>query len=256
MPVLNPAVSTIPVNETLTESFAWDLPAPTNWGGLGTLDFRLRSPSGAIVFWVHWDQVLDTYQLLDANGRPTGFAFPPGLPVPLFANGVTLDVGGVRTQGSGITGQRATLTLPFRFDGSTVGKTFAIEVSASDDEGRQDPFRAVGTITVVAAASTGPKVEDKEDDVRRLTETQRHQRSRTNQSGLDDERVEGDVVDVRADLQTPEVDIVNRDGVVTLRLVKEAAKLAREIRPGQYVSGDGWKEHEQLYWIEEIDIER
>lgn len=255
VPSLNPAVSSVQVNETLTETFAWDIPAPRNWGTLGTMDFRLRGSNGAIVFWVHWDQVLDTYQVFDANGQPTGFALPPGLAVLLSANGVTLDVGGVRTQGSGITGQRATLTLPLRFDASNVGKTFAIEVSASDDDGRQDAFKQLGTIAVLAAAGIGPKPND-DDDVRRLTETQRHQRSRTNQSGLDDERVEGNVVAVRADLPTPEVDIANRDGVVTLRLVKDAAKLAREIRPGDYVSGDGQKEHEQLYWVEDLDIER
>lgn len=260
VPSLNPGSASVRVNETLTETFVWDVPAPQNWGALGTLDFRLRA-NGSIVFWVRWDQLLDTFQLVDAAGRPTGFPVPPGVDLPLSANGVTLNVAATRSQGSGITGQRATLVLPLRFDESTSGKVFSIEVSAQDDEGRQDPFTQVGTITVAGAgAGDGPAPPggpgDDEPNVRRLTETQKQQKERTNRLGLDDYRTEGNAVATRCDAAIPEVDIANRDGLVTLRLLRDAAPQCKDVRPGDYAEADGVKLHEHLYDVYDLTVRK
>ena len=111
-----------------------------------------------------------------------------------------------RAQGTGITGQGAILTLPLLIQQSLAGKVLSIEVSAVGDAGNADPFVQAGTITVagggIAAAGGGPKPNN-EDEVRPLTETQRHQRARTNQSGLDDDRTEGDVLAVRCNARPP-----------------------------------------------------
>ena len=60
VPGLSPGTASVAAGDALTETYVWDVPTPRNWGALGTLDFRLRS-NGQIVFWVRWDQLLDTF---------------------------------------------------------------------------------------------------------------------------------------------------------------------------------------------------
>jgi choline-sulfatase len=74
---------------------------------------------------------------------------------------------------------------------------------------------ATTTTTATTATTTGssPAARDPgDDDPRRLTETQRQQRERTNQLGLDDARTEGNVLEVHLDASPPYVVIAMRDG--------------------------------------------
>jgi uncharacterized repeat protein (TIGR01451 family) len=95
---------------------------------------------------------------------------------------------------------------------------------------------------------------DKDD---KPTEQERRQRERTNAASEDDERTEGDVIDVSGnELDPPEIVIGTRDGPQTVRLVKDAKGDARHIRVGDYLEADGWKEHEGLFYADGVKIRR
>jgi hypothetical protein len=172
----------------------------------------------------------------------------------LTDNGVTLLLNEVRSQGSGITGQRTTLTLALRFDQSSAGRALGIEISGQDDEGRQDPFTDAGTISIAASiGSNDPGGRDR-DNVKPLTETGRLQRDRTSAAGLDDERTEGNVLATRCTVH--EIDIGSKDGTVLLRLRGSSRNDCQHVRIGDYIKAEGLKEHELLYWIDELSIDR
>jgi hypothetical protein len=107
---------------------------------------------------------------------------------------------------------------------------------------------AVGTLAPTATPTPPAAVEENEDKPRKLTEEQRRQKERSNAGSEEDERVEGNVIAVHCDRTPPEIVIVNRDGEVTLRLVRGAASLCQSARPGMYLTSDNAeKHHEQLY---------
>ena len=128
---------------------------------------------------------------------------------------------------------------------------------------------------VIVAAQAAPSSpvsannDDEEDDrpnQRSLTETQRHQRDRTNASGLDDERTEGNVLEVRCDASTPPryevafpthtpyLVIATRDGHQQLRLLYDTRAQCQSIRVGRYAEADGEKQHELLFDVHNLTV--
>jgi hypothetical protein len=99
-----------------------------------------------------------------------------------------------------------------------------------------------------SADSTG------ENDPRRLTETERRQRERTNQLGLDDAHTEGNVVEVNLDANPPSVVIGTRDGRQVVRL--DCSGGCPEVQVGDYLEAEGSKEHEQLFLAEGVVVTR
>ncbi len=61
---------------------------------------------------------------------------------------------------------------------------------------------------------------------------------------------------VYADRDPPAVLIANRDGLVEVRLIKDAKGAASWLKPGDYLEADGFKEHEGLFYAEEVDVAR
>ena len=88
------------------------------------------------------------------------------------------------------------------------------------------------------------------------TEEQRQQRERTNTSGKDDYATEGNVVEVHPEGAPPYVVIANRDGLVKIMLLGDAAKQATNIRVGDYLMVEGEKHHEQLYDATDVSVKR
>lgn len=106
------------------------------------------------------------------------------------------------------------------------------------------------------APSTGSARQDDpgEDTPRKPTETERQQRERTNQLGLDDYRTEGDVVEVHPDAEPPYVVIAMRDGrQVVLLSCKDGCP---SVQVGDYISAEGTKEHEQLFEATTVEVMR
>lgn len=111
---------------------------------------------------------------------------------------------------------------------------------------------------------------DKEHDNLKNTEEGKLNKDRTNKSGHYEWAVEGNVMEVLCDKSQPSmlggpypsadgyvsIVIANMDGFVRLRLIKGADKSCNSIRVGDYVQADGYKQHENLYDIDGVDIKR
>jgi len=98
-----------------------------------------------------------------------------------------------------------------------------------------------------------PKPTPKEEKKRRkLTETQRQQKERTNALGLDDYRTEGNVMEVDLSGAIPRVVIANIDGLEVVRLECDGG--CPEIHVGDYLEADGVKENEQLFDAENVTV--
>ena len=98
--------------------------------------------------------------------------------------------------------------------------------------------------------------DDEREERERETEEERRQRERTNRGNKDDDSVEGDVIETRCDDPWPSVVIVNRDGAVEVKLVKEAQKACSSIAVGDYLEADGEKQHEYLFYADSVEIRR
>ena len=71
--------------------------------------------------------------------------------------------------------------------------------------------------------------------------TEQRQRDRTNALGLDDDRTQGNVVEVRCDAAIPTVSIANRDGRVEVQLLEDARARCADVNAGDYLEASGVK---------------
>jgi hypothetical protein len=88
---------------------------------------------------------------------------------------------------------------------------------------------------------------DKDPEPRPLTEEQKQQLQRTDNSSLDDTHTEGDVISVRPYMTPPEITIANIDGLVVLHCHEDAEDICQKAKPGQYFIGKGEKNNEFNY---------
>ncbi len=144
-------------------------------------------------------------------------------------------------------GQTASGTLRFGFSASTPGDT-----NPGNNSG------IVSTVNLPAAPSPAPPFLDASavDKESKLSDLERRQKERTNRGGFEDERIEGDVLEVNADRDSPSVLIANRDGPVEVRLIRDAKRAIGLIKPGDYLEASGFKEHEGLFYADEVEIKR
>jgi hypothetical protein len=128
-----------------------------------------------------------------------------------------------------------------------------------------------GTLPAVTTATTTPTVTvtpdntattipgpvqtgNKEDSPKPKTEEQRRQEQHTNKGNRDDEYTEGNVDEVGQDGQGPFVVLGNRDGNMVVRL--QCGSQCPTIKVGDYIEVDGTKEHEQLFYADEVTVTR
>jgi hypothetical protein len=102
--------------------------------------------------------------------------------------------------------------------------------------------------------TTATNDENKPDSAPPLTSQQRHQKERTNTSSKEDERLEGNVIGVNLDGQTPTITVANADGNVVVELRGDAVALAQYIRVGDYVVVVGEKQHELSFWATDLSV--
>jgi hypothetical protein len=110
-------------------------------------------------------------------------------------------------------------------------------------------------VYLVVAAEPVPSPDprpDQDDSPRKQTEEQRQQRQRTNRSGLDDYRTEGNVAEVHQDEQPPYVVIGNKDGLVRVNLL--CGNQCPKVQVGDYLEAEGEKQHEQLYDATDVTV--
>ena len=112
----------------------------------------------------------------------------------------------------------------------------------------------------MSAATPGPEAKPNNDDKtvsnRPPSEEQQRPKDRTNRGSRDDDFVEGNVAEIHPDADNPYVVIGNRDGLVKMLLIHEAAYSAKRIKVGDYLEADGTKEHEFLFEADSVKITR
>jgi uncharacterized repeat protein (TIGR01451 family) len=154
-----------------------------------------------------------------------------------------IPLGGLHVEQTGTQTVTFTVALTNPGSGSTLGSTSTV------------------TVSIVHHAATPPSSpeprspDNKPDSPRKETEEQRQQRQRTNRSGQDDYRVEGNVTAVTCGADPPTVIIADRDGLVTVRLFRDAATACGSIRVGDYLSAEGEKINELLFEATDVSIE-
>lgn len=240
-------------------SFTWTVPAPQVWRSLDRLDLRLLGANGQPAFILRWTEAGDRYILLDAAGRELA-AGTPGSATVLTTPLVSLALRDVKTQGSGPTGQSVTLVLPLVFSQAAADQAFTVQVAGRADSGAEDPFATAATIQVGnpgGPAPPQPSNDDEKDEKperpRKETEEERQQRERGNAAGQDEYRIEGNVAEVHLDEQPPYLVIGTRDGPVRLNLRGDAARTT--VKVGDYVTAAGEKVDEQLYEVDDLDVQ-
>ncbi len=155
---LTPTDATVEVQERLNYAFLWTVPEPLNWHDLELLELRIIDDEGTVI-WVGFDEASETFSLFDEAKGEFGEGAAPGSDLLLESPQATLYLDETSVVGSGPTGPTVTLNLSLSFNPLAAGRTFLVEVTASDDLGNEDDFSLAGTLTVT------PLNDDVDDDV-------------------------------------------------------------------------------------------
>jgi hypothetical protein len=256
---LIPDGATVTAGDTFQYRLVWV--SPTTWQDLEHLELRLRDPAGNVAAQIRWLQGTDQFALIDP---PTGRTIAQG---PSRGNAVldspnlSVVLAQSYSDNSGQTGQAVGLNTTIIPKAPLGGRFLGVDVGAKSDGAAPTPFELAALLNVLAPAQQVQQPDSNNDDEedarnRRKTEEQRQQAARTNRSGLDDFRTEGDAVETNCDAEWPSVTIANRDGDVVLRLIHDAKASCRLVQPGDYVEAIGEKQHEQLYDAHQLTVRR
>jgi hypothetical protein len=125
----------------------WTIP-DGSWRQLKTVDVRLRDAEG-IALWVRFDEASDTVSLFNPSSGTFGPAKKLGAGGVLTHAGNQLDPGATTRAAGGPTAPTVLLNLALRLGSQYAGRSFTIEVAATDDLGNDQPFAAAGTLLVL-----------------------------------------------------------------------------------------------------------
>jgi hypothetical protein len=161
---ISPDNATPALGETVHYSIIWEVPEGEVWRDLNTIDFRIRDKKKTAL-WVRWEEATNLISLLDtpktgkkdgeevANAsRSSGIVGTPGdLPgsnVVLEAPLAELGLAESSVVGSGPTGKTVTLNFAVRFLDKAEGRSFILELAATDDLLNEDGFVQAGHVEV------------------------------------------------------------------------------------------------------------
>ena len=140
---LTPENSVVEAGEPVSLSLSWT--HPVGWRKLDSVDLLLSDHEGTVLR-LRWHEAVNAFSIL--NGPADKFlriaeAGSPGrLETPIAA--LSLE----ESTGAGPPGQTVTINFSLSFKPQAAGRTFSVEAFATDDEGNQQGFESVGTITV------------------------------------------------------------------------------------------------------------
>jgi Tol biopolymer transport system component len=144
---LTPPAATVGVHERLTYQITWTVPPPLNWHDLASVELRLTDAEG-IALWVQFNGTDETLALLNSAGRRVGPAFSPGRRALLESSNAKVHLHDSSVQGSGPTGPSVTLTLDVSFKHRAAGRSYLVEVLATDSAGHEQ-IEVAGTLSVI-----------------------------------------------------------------------------------------------------------
>jgi hypothetical protein len=142
----NPTEAVVPAGEPFPISVTWT--HPEQWRLLQSIDLLIADDQGAVCY-VRWDESSNTFQALDSDGNPVGPAVIPGSRGRLETSAVTLYAQESSVVGSGPEGHTVSLNFNLGFKPLAAGRTFRVEVFATDDFGHQQGFEQVSELTVL-----------------------------------------------------------------------------------------------------------
>lgn len=144
---VEPSQATIAAGEHLPLAVSWTVPVD-GWHTLNTVDIRLRDDRGTVL-WVRFDEAKQTFQLVNPQtGKVFGPVGKPGTSQVLHTAGADLSLAQSRVVAAGPTAPTVTLILDVSFQPPATGRTYKVEVLATDDLGHVADFSAGGTLTV------------------------------------------------------------------------------------------------------------
>lgn len=127
---------------------------PTNWRELNEMDVRLVDENGDAALWLGFDGDFGSKGALlirDVDGLVAGIAIP-GNNVLLENQLAALDVGDSIVNGE--PGKTVSINYVVTFNEAAAGRTFDVELFASDDDNDGHGFEAFGSITIPALSKT------------------------------------------------------------------------------------------------------
>jgi hypothetical protein len=218
---------------------------------------------------------IDDVSRSEGSSGTTAFTFTVSLSA---ASGQTVTV--VAQTASGPSGSAAqatagsdyTATGPttLTFAPGTTSQQLTVPVVGDTDEEPDETFvvnltgasnatiargQGVGTIRNDDSQVDNASAKDnKDDDKPKETEEERQQHQLTNRSNRDDITIEGNVMEVHQEAGPPYVIIANRDGLVKVILLHDAALVKDSIQVGQYLEGSGEKQNEQLFEASDVSV--
>jgi hypothetical protein len=147
---LTPLDATVAVHEPLNYAFSWTVPEGQNWHHLEFLELRIRDETETIIS-VLFEEPSNTFSLWNEAAGKFTKGFAPGSPKRLQTPYATLYLADTSVEASGPTDPNVTLTIPLSFKPKAAGRTFVVEVAATDKDNEGNPpdfFDQVGTLTV------------------------------------------------------------------------------------------------------------
>lgn len=145
---LEPADQTVVVGDRARLALHWTLPGAP-WRELRDIQLRARDAQGTVL---HVRVTEGVPMLVSLFNQATGRFGPPAQPgsrTVLSGPTASVYLAGSSVQAASSTAPTVTLTLDVGFKQAAGGRTFAIEVMASDDLGNVQDWEPAGTLTVL-----------------------------------------------------------------------------------------------------------
>ena len=150
---VDPVNALAEVNEQMNYGLIWSVPEPLNWHDLNTLELRITDGAEAIIH-VRFEENGNLISLFnEATGR-FGKAYRVGSHREFQTRFASLSLADTAVApvngalGEGPNSPTIRLGLGLRFKPPAAGRTYSVEVAATDDFGHSDPFAVAGTLRV------------------------------------------------------------------------------------------------------------
>ncbi len=143
--ILVSSESTVSTDQRFTLAFKWT--HPERWRLLNEIELRIVDDQGTAI-WVRFDEASNTLRQIDPELGAIGRPVQPGSPVEFATESAVMYLASSRVQGSGPTGPDVTLSYDLSFRSPATGRTFRVEVLATDDAGNRQGFEQIGSIRV------------------------------------------------------------------------------------------------------------
>jgi hypothetical protein len=144
---LSPIEGSVAALDRLTYAFSWTVPEPENWHDLRDLQFRIRDGDD-IILWIGFNEADRTFSVYNQAAKSFSDAKAAGSNERLETAWAVLELARSSVVASGPTSPTVTLNLALSFKPRATGRTFLVEVAASDDLGHEEEFKEAGTLTV------------------------------------------------------------------------------------------------------------